>query len=129
MIFTIAILLQGIFLYISISEKKVLFSVFDRRDMIFQTSCLDEINESYSLPIVVLRCQQIEYLIMIIGTLYYTNRQSFDTCGWYLFSIVVSIDYMRKENTNSLFVFSPTYTFAEKFLFTIMDVTCIDFVV
>ena len=82
------------------------------------------------LPIVVVRCQQIEYLIMIIGTLYYTNRQSFDTCGWYLFSIVVSIDYMRKENTNSLFVFSPTYTFAEKFLFTIMDVTCsIDFVV
>ena len=69
-----------------------------------------------TLPIVVVRCQQIEYLIMIIGTLYYTNRQSFDTCGWYLFSIVVSIDYMRKENTNSLFVFSPTYTFAEKFL-------------
>ena len=83
--------------------------------MIFQTSCLDEINESYSLPIVVARCQQIEYLILIIGTLYYTNRQSFDTCGWYLFSIVVSIDYMRKENTNSLFVFSPTYTFAENF--------------
>ena len=68
-----------------------------------------------TLSIVVVRCQQIEYLIMIIGTLYYTNRQSFDTCGWYLFSIVVSIDYMRKENTNSLFVFSPTYKFAENF--------------